>query len=123
IWSVSGHPTLYYWLTPVERCRSIVAEGRTAPRRQAEAQLGDRWLPVLPRRRPCPMYVWMRGGWGTHLADTLRYSITSSARASRACGTVRRSAFAVFRLTIIASLTDCCTGISAGFSPFSIRAI
>src|SRR5438270_5560170 len=50
------------------------------------------------------------------------HSMTSSARARSACGTVRPSALAVFTLTIISTLTDCCTGIPAGFSPFRTRA-
>src|SRR5258705_12317089 len=45
------------------------------------------------------------------------YSITSSARPRIDCGTLRPSAFAVFRLTSSSTLVDCCTGRSAGFFP------
>jgi hypothetical protein len=49
------------------------------------------------------------------------HSITSSAVASSLSGMVRPSAFAVLRLTTNSNLVACCTGISAGFSPFSMR--
>src|SRR5215472_1336249 len=45
------------------------------------------------------------------------HSITSSARASSVCGTVRPSAFAVLRLMTSSYLVGACTGRSAGFSP------
>lgn len=51
------------------------------------------------------------------------YSITSSARASKAGGTTRSIAFAVRALTISSTLVGPCTGRSAGFSPFRIRSI
>ena len=43
------------------------------------------------------------------------HSITSSARPSNGKGTVRPSAFAVFRLMINSTFVACCTGRSAGF--------
>src|SRR6476646_9128093 len=46
-----------------------------------------------------------------------RYSITSSARASRVGDSSRPSALAVLRLTIKSSLVGCSTGISAGLLP------
>ena len=49
------------------------------------------------------------------------HSITSSARASRVCGTVRPSAFAVLRLITNSYLVGACTGRSDGFSPFRMR--
>jgi hypothetical protein len=50
-----------------------------------------------------------------------RYSITSSAATSRPGGTVRPSALAVLRLTIVSNLVAACTGRSAGLSPRRIR--
>jgi hypothetical protein len=50
------------------------------------------------------------------------YSITSSAAASRDCGTVRPSALAVLRLTTSSYLVGACTGRSAGISPLIIPA-
>jgi len=44
------------------------------------------------------------------------YSITSSARTSSDCGTMRPSAFAVFTLMTRSNL-HCCTSRSAGFAP------
>src|SRR4051794_4916585 len=78
------------------------------------------------------------GGWGatgqylqgskvaasgrTHFtAATTRYSMTSSARPSSATGTSTPSALAVLRLITSSTLVTCCTGRSAGFSPFRIR--
>ena len=48
-------------------------------------------------------------------------SITWSARASSAGGTVRLSALAVLRLIASSYLVGACTGRSAGFSPLRIR--
>jgi len=48
------------------------------------------------------------------------YSITSSARPSIESGTLMPSALAAFRLTINWTFVDCCTGKSAGLSPFNI---
>jgi hypothetical protein len=48
------------------------------------------------------------------------HSMTSSARASRDCGTVRPSAAAVLRLMTSSNLVGCWTGRSAGFSPLRI---
>src|SRR5262245_61702415 len=49
------------------------------------------------------------------------HSMTSSARASRLSGTVRPSAFAVFRLITSSYFVGACTGRSAGFSPLRTR--
>src|SRR5437764_1257938 len=48
------------------------------------------------------------------------YSMTSSARCSSAGGTVRPSAFAVFRLITSSNLVGCWTGRSAGLAPLRI---
>jgi len=48
------------------------------------------------------------------------YSITSSARASSAGGSVRPKALAVVRLTIKSNLVGCATGISPGLAPRKI---
>src|SRR5262249_27754561 len=55
--------------------------------------------------------------WGSRLA----YSMTSLARPSSDCGTISRSAFAVFRLMISSISEICCTGRSAGFVPLRMR--
>ena len=51
------------------------------------------------------------------------YSITSSARASSAGGTVRPRLLAVLRLITSSYLVGACTGRSAGFSPLRMRSI
>src|SRR5262245_55586833 len=51
------------------------------------------------------------------------HSITSSARARSVGGTSMPSALAVPRLMISSTFVDCCTGRSAGFSPFRIRPV
>ena len=48
-------------------------------------------------------------------------SITSSASTSSVRGTVKPSAFAVFRFMTNSNLVGCITGRSAGFSPLRIR--
>src|SRR5215472_9115413 len=50
-----------------------------------------------------------------HCGRDWRYSITSSAPASRDCGTVSPRAFAVLRLITSSYLVGACTGMSAGF--------
>src|SRR5215471_16139524 len=52
-----------------------------------------------------------------------RYSINSSACTSNLLGTVRPSAFAVFRLMTSSNLVGCMTGRSAGFSPLRMRPV
>src|SRR5262249_41202154 len=55
-------------------------------------------------------------------ADHLRgHSMTSSAATSRPGGTVKPSAFAVFKLMTVSNLVGACTGRSAGLSPRKIR--
>lgn len=51
------------------------------------------------------------------------YSITSSATASSVGGTLRPTAFAVFRFRISPNFVGWSTGKSAGFSPFMIRLV
>src|SRR3954470_4003231 len=52
-------------------------------------------------------------GWRTH-------SITSSARNSRVGGTVKPSAFAVFKFRIVSYFVGACTGSSEGLAPRKI---
>jgi hypothetical protein len=52
---------------------------------------------------------------------TASHSMTSSARASSDCGTVRPSAFAVLRLMTSSKLVGCCIGKSVGLAPAKIR--
>src|SRR5262245_48931464 len=54
--------------------------------------------------------------WRTH-------SITSSAVASSASGTVRPSILAVGALRTSSNLVDCTTGKSAGFAPLRMRPV
>jgi hypothetical protein len=56
-----------------------------------------------------------------HRSKRCSYSITLSAPASGVGGTARPSAFAVLRLITNSYLTDCTTGISAGFLPLRMR--
>ena len=53
----------------------------------------------------------------------LRYSITSSAVASRVGGTVMPNAFAVLRLRTKSNLVGRSTGISPGFTPCRILSV
>src|SRR5262249_17278815 len=54
------------------------------------------------------------------VGSELRYSTTSSARASRDGGTARPSTLAVFRLILSSNLVGCKTGSSAGWAPLRI---
>jgi hypothetical protein len=53
----------------------------------------------------------------THVRRRLAHSITSSARARSDCGTVRPSAFAVFKLITSSNVVGCWTGRSLGSRP------
>src|SRR5262249_6793307 len=55
-------------------------------------------------------------------ADIHLHSIMSPAVVSKADGTMRPRAFAVFRLITSSNLVGCITGKSAGFSPLRMRA-
>ena len=57
------------------------------------------------------------------LQQMASYSITSSASASSAGGTLRRSILAVCRLMTNSNLLDCITGKSAGFAPLRMRPV
>src|SRR6516165_2917607 len=56
-----------------------------------------------------------------HRSKKDHHSITSSARLSNDCGTVRPSALAVLRLMTSSYLVGACTGRSLGFSPLKMR--
>src|SRR5262245_60544757 len=73
-----------------------------------------------PRTDICSAALHVRYG---PKADVAHYSITSSARDSSACGTVRPNAFAVFWLMCSSTLVTCCTGRSAGLSPLRMRPV
>ena len=49
--------------------------------------------------------------------------MTSSAVASKFCGTATPSDFAVLRLTASTNFVGSCTGRSCGFAPFKMRRI
>src|SRR5262249_54565860 len=65
----------------------------------------------ITSRRPCANW---RPEQVQQIAET-SHSITSSARASSVCGTVRPSALIAFWLTASSNLTGCSTGSSASF--------
>src|SRR5205814_576060 len=72
---------------------------------------------LRPRReRPCHRRA---AEQGYELAPP--HSITSSACASRLCGTARPIARAVCALTTSSNLVGCATGMAAGFSPLRMR--
>jgi hypothetical protein len=81
-----------------------------------------RTQPTLRSRR---VVVLQQAGHSRPEADTHRrsYSITSSATASSVGGTLRPTAFAVFRFRISPNFLGWSTGKSAGFSPFMIRLV
>ena len=60
-------------------------------------------------------------GHRTDECAPVRHWITSSARNSRDCGSVRPSAFAVLKLITSSSLLGCSIGSSLGLAPLKIR--
>jgi hypothetical protein len=58
-----------------------------------------------------------------HRSKERRYSITSSASASKFGGISRPSALAVLRLIAISNFTGACAGRSAGLVPFRMRSM
>jgi hypothetical protein len=65
---------------------------------------------------------WRARSQKCHNRKSVRYSITSSARARIDGGMVRPSALAVLRLITKSNLVGCSTGMSAGFAPRRIFA-
>src|SRR4051812_28532157 len=61
-----------------------------------------------------------RSGPGIHQEVAPSHSMTSSARASSDCGSVRPSSFAVLRLRTTENLVERSIGMSPGFGPFRI---
>ena|SRR5215831_8355504 len=78
--------------------------------------------PVYPNIADGECPLWAIGGL-MHRSKRHLYSITSSARDSSACGTVRPSALAVFWLMYSSTLVACWTGRSAGLSPLRTRPV
>src|SRR5260370_23728959 len=66
---------------------------------------------------PCPFRANKRL---MHRSNLIAYSITSSARESKAAGTARPSALAAWRLTMSSSFVGCSTGRSPGLAPRNI---
>jgi hypothetical protein len=113
---VLAYLSRYTHRVAISNSRLIAAFERRPGGRRACGELCDRGRhpkPVtLPDLSACSKFV-SRG----------RYSITSSARASKSGGTVRFSAFAVLRLITNSNLVGCTTGRSAGFSPLRMRPV
>jgi hypothetical protein len=86
-------------------------------RRTTEVSNHRHRRPLLRPRREGPRDG--RAAEGDELAAL--HSITSSAATSRPGGTVKPSAFAVLRLTVVSNLVAACTGRSAGLSPRRMR--
>src|SRR5262249_10367702 len=94
---------------------------RRVDSRRTTAEQSDHWQCTLfrpPRERP-------GGCRTTEGRDELAtpHSITSSARASSAGGTVRPSILGVCALMTSSNLLDCTTGRSAGFAPLRMRPV
>jgi hypothetical protein len=82
-----------------------------------------RRLPVFPDQRTSPKSVGMSQRCHNRTRaplQTASYSITSSARLTSVCGTVRPRAFAVLRLISSWNFVGSSTGRSAGLAPFKI---
>ena len=107
--------------SPVETVASLV---QCSPMSASDVRLGV-IAPICPIRAKSAFHpiatVERTVQIGVPHADLAVYSITSSARASRACGTVRPSALAVFRLSASSNLEDWTTGKSDGCSPLRMR--
>ena len=87
----------------------------------SKADIRKRSCPLYPQKRTCAVQTRM-SAMGQKRTSPI-YSITSSARDSSACGTVRPSAFAVLWLMCSSTLVTCCTGRSAGLSPLRMRPV
>lgn len=133
----------FLWLLRVSFAKSTAAsghEGRAQPPGPTDRFLGkSRPWPKLQAAAPAPgtdlhfVACWLlhptRSGHslsrsnastrGGHCCNG--YSMTSSARASSAGGTVTPSTFAVRRLTTSEYFVGCCTGRSAGLVPCRMR--
>jgi hypothetical protein len=65
--------------------------------------------------------AWRKGSFILNLPS--HHSITSSAATSNPGGTLKPSAFAVFRLSVVSYFVGACTGRSAGAAPRRMRSI
>jgi hypothetical protein len=72
----------------------------------------------IVRSGQCELFDIVRSG-----QPDVNYSITLSARLSKAAGTVSPSALAAFILMVRSILVDCCTGKVPGLSPLRIRPV
>jgi hypothetical protein len=119
----SGHPSASKSSRSdlIESCSGMQQGRPWVPRKGQIASVMVLHGRLCPRRRPRNEDTAAASGL-THLtAATTHYSMTSSARPSSATGTSTPSALAVLRLITSSTLVTCCTGRSAGFSPFRIR--
>src|SRR5262245_10012481 len=96
-------------------CRQIAC---TIDRRRAAEKSDHRHRRLLCPRRERPG----RRTAEEHDERAALHSITSSARASNACGISKPSALAVLRLITSSNLVGSWIGRSPGFSPLSMRA-
>ena len=105
----------------VEQCRRESASVHPDHRRGWEALVDVRCDPKLGHigaSRQATRWAKLRH---MQYSKERRYSMTSSAVASKEGGTVRPSVFAVLRLTTSSYLVGACTGRSAGFAPLRMR--
>src|SRR4051794_533801 len=110
------------------RFRRLDRRGRNGRYRRTQRKLGLAPpgflfcpIPIVAQRSPH-----VSGGWKADIcsaANTILYSITSSARSSSVGGTVSPSALAVLRLISSSNFVGCSTGRSAGFAPLRILSI
>src|SRR5262245_5185249 len=101
----------FSWLNPTPHAIAVYASQPLSPVATQHSLPSGRYSLLGPdfHRQDRASFAWR-----TH-------SITSSARASRVGGTLRPSAFAVFRLIVNSNLMGCCTGRSLGLSPLRMR--
>src|ERR1700746_3284523 len=99
------------WLNPTPHASGVYASQPTSPLTTQHSLPSGRYSLLGPDFHRLDRTSF---AWRTH-------SITSSALASRAIGTLKPNALAVLRLMANSYFVGCCTGKSDGFSPFRIR--
>src|SRR6185312_2907508 len=121
------HRDVHLWRQLLVRAQQRNKPGRTGHwLKRCSARCADQRRPhntITKSNQLRVVPLWLHGRTLQTSRFKIVYSITSSTMEIRLGGTVRPSAFAVFKLMTNSNLVDCKTGRSAGLSPLRMRPV